>query len=77
MGDGGGWVRSPGGDGVSGIVRSRIFTAVLANFDSRFILKFETIRNWWLVRITLVAAFGPKILGGGWDLQIVDRAWRQ
>ena len=27
--------------------------------------------DWWLFRITLVVAFGPKILGDGGDLQIV------
>ena len=27
-----------------------------------------SILNWWLVRVTLVVAFGSKILGGGWDV---------
>ena len=42
-----------------------VFPSIYVNYN-RFIILY-----WWLVRVTLVVAFGPKILGGGWDLLMI------
>ena len=42
-----------------------VFPSIYVNYN-RFIILY-----WWLVRVTLVVAFGPKILGGGWNLLMI------